>query len=356
MSIHSTLRAHEEACALQKVPEFRQQVLELFTDSLWSQFATARMDAFHAKQEGRTFCHPKFPSLSWASYTNPYRMFDRGSQYVINNIANSVMGWRGKMLSLYLYRQFNLPSTYELFCDAVLAPTMDAKDAESLDALIEDREVLDLLSDSFIRYHKVCEADGTKLYSRAYLRNGGAAYTRYFEIMPEVLEELFALDGEEGLTIQEVFCRIRKYEGFGDFLAYQLALDINYCLDTSMPVDFVVPGPGAIKGLEYACGPLLPALKIATIKVLAEPTIQGIVLDDFKRVEGDWVGKDGQRVTSYRLLEENDVQNLFCEFSKMYRIDVLGDRPKRGYTPGLTPPMRLSIPFGSFAHDYGGSD
>lgn len=351
MSRLSSIAAHAEGRALAELPQFREWTINRFRDSKWARFATARMDAFHAKQQGRTFCAAEFPSLSFASYTNPFRMFDRGSQYVVNEIANRThWTFPEKMLHLFLYRQFNLPESYEMFRDSVLAPMMDAR-CETLGEIMYSHNGLEDIAAACLRYHTVCTDAGVKLYSRAYLRNGGAAYTRYLELMPGIVRTMCSADLRNAL--ESIYIDLRAWEGFGDFLAYQLALDINYCLEESRPVDFVVPGPGAIKGMDYAIGPVKPAERIATIKVLAEPNVQKFILPDFKAPDGPWVGETGDTLEAVRLLEENDVQNLFCEFSKTYRIDVLGDRVKRPYAAGRTAPMKLALPLGYFQRDYG---
>jgi hypothetical protein len=52
-------------------------------------------------------------------------------------------------------------------------------------------------------------------------------------------------------SMQEVFELLRSYPMIGDFLAYQLAIDINYSQLTDFSeMRFVVPGPGAKDGIR----------------------------------------------------------------------------------------------------------
>lgn len=340
--LYARARADEKA--------FQEWAINFFKNHAWSRFAIARMEAFVAKQNGEAYHNPEFPSLSFARYTNPYRMLDRGSQYVITEIANNEeLGWRGKMTLLFLYRQFNMPSSYELFRDGVMAAMMDATGAETLDALVSDRKVVEDMAKAFILYHKDLEEQGVTLYSRAYLRNGSSAYTRYFELMPDILDTMFAFNAED-YSLERIFWHLRRFEGFGDFLAYQLALDVNYCFDVSLPVDFVVPGPGAIKGICDCVGPCGMNERISIIKVLAEPRVQRAVLSGFPFpkffVKGGAPKGGAEREW---LLEENDVQNLFCEFSKMYTIDVMQSRTKRFYEHRTGSAMSVVLPNGFVA-------
>jgi hypothetical protein len=54
----------------------------------------------------------------------------------------------------------------------------------------------------------------------------------------------------------DAFQVLRSYPGLGDFLAYQLIIDINYStLINFDEMDFVVPGPGAKDGIYKCFGP-----------------------------------------------------------------------------------------------------
>lgn len=336
---YALIRASDEA--------FQQWAISFFKGSRWADFATERMEAFVAKQRGEAYSSEKFPSLGFARYTNPYRMLDRGSQYVITEIANNTeLGWKGRMTLLFLYRQFNMPSTYELFRDGVLAPMMDARGV-TLDELMDSRESVQAVAEACIRYHKVLEERGVTLYSRAYLRSGSSSYTRYFELMPEILDTLFMLRDEAHYSLLDVFALIHQYEGFGAFLAYQLALDVNYCFRHSKSVDFVIPGPGAINGLTDVAGPMSTRERMAVLKVLALPHVQKAVLPEFQYPS--FVMADGS--TKEWLLEENDIQNLFCEYSKMYSLDVMGSRPKRFYVHSPGTEMSVVLPYGFVARE-----
>ncbi len=51
--------------------------------------------------------------------------------------------------------------------------------------------------------------------------------------------------------LEDVFWLLRAYPGIGDFLAFQLAVDISY--STAVPFDdggYVVAGPGAVDGIS----------------------------------------------------------------------------------------------------------
>jgi hypothetical protein len=131
-----------------------------------------------------------------------------------------------------------------------------------------------------------------------------------------------------------------SYPTLGPFLAFQLAIDLNYSgvIDFS-ELDFVVAGPGAVDGLRKCFSDFGNYAEADVIRWIAD------------RQEADPV-KLGLRFTKLygRPLQLIDVQNLLCEVSKYARVahpSVCGTngrtRIKQLYRPRLSPP-RLYYP------------
>jgi hypothetical protein len=118
-------------------------------------------------------------------------------------------------------------------------------------------------------------------------------------------------------TLQEAFEIVKAFPGFGDFLAYQMAIDINYSniIDFSES-SFVVPGPGAIGGISKCFSDTGGLNNVEIIKFMTDR--QEL---EFDRFELDFQTLWGRR------LQLIDCQNLFCEVDKYARVrhpDVKG--------------------------------
>ena len=130
--------------------------------------------------------------------------------------------------------------------------------------------------------------------------------------------------------MREVFAILRSYPMIGDFLAYQLATDINYSEITDFPeMEFVAAGPGAKSGIEKcfsAPGKLEPNKVIQLVTERQE--------EEFRRRGIGFLSLWG------RPLQLIDCQNLFCEVDKYARLahpDIVGrdgrKRIKQKYVP-----------------------
>lgn len=55
----------------------------------------------------------------------------------------------------------------------------------------------------------------------------------------------------EAKTLREVYLRLHSYPLLGDFMSYQITIDLNYSalLDFSKN-EFTQPGPGALRGIK----------------------------------------------------------------------------------------------------------
>ena len=110
----------------------------------------------------------------------------------------------------------------------------------------------------------------------------------------------------------DVFEAIKGYPLMGDFMSYQLAIDINYSEVTDFSESsFVRPGPGALRGLKkvfISLGDLRPDEAIMWMV-----DHQG---EEFERHGHDFPGLFG------RPLQAIDCQGLFCEVDKYCREAV----------------------------------
>ena len=123
-------------------------------------------------------------------------------------------------------------------------------------------------------------------------------------------------------SLAEVFGLLRAYPTLGDFLAYQYTIDLGYSgFVEGQESDFVIPGPGALRGIEKCFsskGKMTPSdvIRFVCERQDEEFEKRGI---HFKTLFG-------------RPLQLIDCQNLFCEVDKYARAYspelVIGGRTK----------------------------
>ena len=90
---------------------------------------------------------------------------------------------------------------------------------------------------------------GERLYSAAYVIpsptfGGLRKHTNHLLLLQHVLGGGLRQRLEAGASMEAAFDVLRGYPGMGDFLAFQLLIDINYSTVINFDeMDFVVPGP-----------------------------------------------------------------------------------------------------------------
>jgi hypothetical protein len=111
-------------------------------------------------------------------------------------------------------------------------------------------------------------------------------------------------------TMQQAFSLLRSYPTLGDFLAYQYVTDLNYSeLTTFSESEFVIPGPGALSGIQkcfYSTGPYSESDVIRWMVDHQEEEFRARGL----RFQTLWG----------RQLQLIDCQNIFCEVDKYSRV------------------------------------
>jgi hypothetical protein len=124
------------------------------------------------------------------------------------------------------------------------------------------------------------------------------------------------------------------YESIGPFLSYQFLTDLNYSAHLDFTeTEFVVPGPGALRGMRKC---------IAEPGDFSPPDVIRWTMDAqasaFRERELAWMDLWG------RELQLIDIQNLFCEVDKYTReahpelsCHAPGKRIKQRYRAVLTP-------------------
>jgi alpha-glutamyl/putrescinyl thymine pyrophosphorylase clade 1 len=287
-------------------------------DTYW-RFGAARQQVYEARVRGDAPPWTTDPILASHRFTNCYRAADRVSQYLISNVIYSGSQDPDDLLfRILLFKFFNRISTWELL-GSVLGDL--ARATFGLDRYDQ------ILTEAVSR--------GEPIYSAAYVipspRLGARRkHTNHLLLLQEMLRDGLRYRLQACESMSEAFCLLRRYSGIGDFLAYQLIIDINYStLINFDEMDFVIAGPGARDGICKCFGPGAQGIEADLIRYMSDNQEE-----HFARLGLNFSGLYGRR------LKLIDCQNLFCEVDKYARVahpEIAGHsgrtRIKQRYVP-----------------------
>lgn len=279
-------------------------------DTYWK-FAAERQCVFLKRLQGRELPWTQDPILSKHRFTNVYRVTDRVSQYLIQNViyAKHLPDSSQEILfRVLLFKLFNKIETWEMLTSEFGSLTW------------EDY--------NFKRYDNALSKTingGKKIYSAAYIMPSGGSYfglERKHSNHLKLIEHMVKNRCDERLMssrrMQDAFEILKGYPSLGDFLAYQLLIDINYSpIINFSESEFVVPGPGAKGGISKCFIDLGGLNLVEVIKFMADRQEE-----EFERLGIDFKYLCGRK------LQLIDCQNIFCEVDKYSRVrhpNIKGD-------------------------------
>lgn len=269
---------------------------------LYWRFATERQAIFFRRVEGVLPPWTDDPILKRYKFTNAYRASDRVSQFLIRNVIYNPTysdGPKEVVFRILLFKMFNKISTWQLLEQRAGPLHWQSFDFDRYDATLRQ-----------------ATAAGTRIYSAAYiippvaLTSSGIKHQGHLRLIELMLKGDFVPRLLQTENLCEAFELLKTYPSLGDFLAFQLAIDLNY--STIIDHDegaFVVAGPGARDGLEKIfvdSGNYAPSDLIRLMMDRQEKEFERLGLT-FRSLWG-------------RRLQLIDCQNLFCEISKYTRV------------------------------------
>lgn len=271
-------------------------------DTYWK-FAALRQEIFFNRFEGKEFPWTNDPILSKHRFTNVYRAADRVSQYLIKeviynkNLPNSP---REVLFRILLFKLFNKIETWELINKHIKYITYEDFEFKKYD---------DILSNAL--------SEKKTIYSAAYIMPSVKSFfghVRKHSNHLKLIEYIINKDTAERLMdtnkMQQAFEIIKGFPGLGNFLAYQILIDINYSnILNFSESEFVVPGPGALGGISKCFLNTGGLTNIEIIRLMA----------DRQEMEFDRLGLSFKTLWG-RKLQLIDCQNLFCEVDKYARV------------------------------------
>lgn len=269
-------------------------------DAYWT-FAAERQRIYLARLAGAPGPWSDDPILARFKFCNAYRAADRVSQYLIREVAYDDREFDPEdlLLRIVLFRLFSRPETWELL-EAGGGVDRRTLGSGRLGGIL-DRAV----------------AREESLYTGAFIlcANRAYGYPRKHQNHLALLAEMSRPGGlgaavARARSIGDLYEALRAYPLIGPFMAYQLAVDINY----SELCDFdesetTVAGPGALRGIAKCFSD--PAGLEPEQIILWMTERQNA---EFERLGIDFPGLFG------RPLQAIDIQNLFCEVDKYSRV------------------------------------
>jgi hypothetical protein len=279
---------------------------------LYWRFAAERQAILFRRLEGAPYPWTDDVILQTYRFTNAYRASDRVSQFLIKRVIYDEaysQDPKEVLFRVLLFKFFNKEATWQLL-ESRLGP-------------------LTWQSFSFERYDRILSTtigQGSRIYSAAYiippvgLDQSGVKHRGHLRLIALMLKGDLASRLQDSRSLREVFLLLKDYPSLGDFLAFQLAIDLNYSLLINHEeAEFVVPGPGARDGLAKTFPNASAADAESLIGHMADRQEAEFARLKFRSLWG-------------RRLQLIDCQNLFCELSKYTRIS----HPQVGGLSGRT--------------------
>jgi hypothetical protein len=283
------------------LPQVRDGVYELY----WT-FASRRQAAFEARLSGRQWPWSEDKILQNYKFCNVYRAADRVSQYMIRDVACKTDPWAtasDRLFQIVAFRTFSRIRTWETLTQRLNgAPRLEH-----------------LSNGEFERALDIAKSIHGGLYTGAFIlcANKAFGFDEKHRNHVALFKHMFlANDCAERLlnasSLEAIVRTLEAYPLIGPFMAYQIAIDLNYSDLLSFDEnDYTQAGPGALRGLKKAFVSLGDYSPADTILWMVER--QG---EEFRRLALPFNGLFG------RQLHGIDCQGLFCELDKYCREAV----------------------------------
>ncbi|MDP9136391.1 MAG: putative DNA base hypermodification protein [Actinomycetota bacterium] len=264
--------------------------------------AAERQRIYFQRLEDRPPPWTSDPVLSAYKFCNAYRASDRVSQYLIREVIyrDGDYSAEDQILRIVLFRLFSKPATWELLeeaCGDIRCSTFDVE-----------------------RYGHVLDrafGAGERLYTGAFIlcANRTFGHDRKHRNHLALIDLMLKPNGlaaevARATSLGDIFASLSAYPLVGPFMAYQLAIDINYgeLCDFSENED-PVAGPGARRGIAKCFS---DTAGWDDRRIIEWMTAQQS--EEFDRLGVEFPSLWG------RPLMAIDIQNLFCELDKYARV------------------------------------
>lgn len=276
----------------------RKDIYELY----W-RYICERQSVFEKRYTGLAEPWTDDKILQKYKFTNVFRATDRVSQYMIKQVCYGGSDGADLAFQIVAFRTFSKIETWE-----------------ELRKILGHYPVLsDLADGSFQNALGEMLTAKMKLYTGAFILCATKAYGYSQKYMNHVgmLKDMFLDHNLHGSitnakNLRGVYNILHSFPLMGDFMSYQIAIDLNYSelIDFSEN-DFVKAGPGAMRGIKKCF--------ISTAGLSPEQIILWLV--DNQQQEIQQLGLNFKGLFG-RPMSAIDIQNCFCEIDKYCRQAV----------------------------------
>lgn len=224
---------------MKQPPIPRQKIYDLY----WY-FASERQQIFEKRLAGQPAPWTDDPILQKYKFCNVFRATDRVSQYMIREVCYHAENCSpaDRLFQIVAFRLFSKIETWQAVRDFLgHSPTIN-----------------NLVDGSFTRALEYANDSNGGLYTNAFILCATNAYgqPRKYLTHVELLRDMFvnhqlAQQLVEASSLQDIYDLLHAYPLMGDFMSYQIAIDLNYSeLINFSENSFTQPGPGAIRGMK----------------------------------------------------------------------------------------------------------
>ena len=267
-------------------------------DTYW-RFAFERQKIFMSRLRGKSFPWTADPILSRYKFTNAYRASDRVSQYLIRNIIyKGSQNFEEVFFRILLFKFFNKIETWEYLLNRIKdIPSWKNFKVEEFNKLLNEL------------------IDKKPIYSQAYMMPTPSfekpkKHQNHLLLLKKMMEDKLPSKIIKSKSLKEVYIFMREQNSFGNFLAFQYTIDLNYSEIIDFDEnDFVVAGVGAERGINKCFSNVTKKDYESVIYKMTESAS-----DEFARLGLPFENLFG------RSLKAIDCQNIFCEVDKYSRV------------------------------------
>jgi hypothetical protein len=235
------------------------------------------------------------PVLATHKFTNVFRILDPGTQFVMTDLADPELDPRDQLMRLFLYRHTGRIDTWEWLTVALGGYPTVGQFEEVRAAWKDYRRTtgLPFFTNAYLVFPQSQVPGTDKLDSIVDLGKRLFTPGSPDDVMP---------DWTKARTQAQRFKVLNRNKGVGNFMSMQVLTDWGYLQDVDREDEFLVPGPGSIKGAAA----LMPG--VPTAKVVQEVVAAVRGLPQVPRL-------------GYRVPSTMDIgSNLLCEWSKYVRF------------------------------------
>lgn len=281
-------------------------------------FVAERHRIWQKRQAGWEAPWTSDPILASRKFTNVFRVLDPGTQFLLTELFEPGLSPRDTLMRAFLYRHTGRVETWQ-YLDLMLGyPTVE--DLEEVRAVwhgyrgqVTSKTIMEK-SHSYTAHkiERTKRASERPFFTGAYLvfPQSDTPGTDKLDSIVDLTKRLFTPGSPDDImpawelasTQAKRFALLRRNKGVGDFMAMQVLTDWGYQCGEDREDEFLVPGPGSIKGAK-AIDPTVPTMTV--VKRVVEAVR---ALPDCPRV-------------GYRVPSLMDIgSNLLCEWSKYSRF------------------------------------